>query len=607
MTFSYYIDAELKSYEAYLLSTFEAMNKLLQYGNFRFYFSKSKKSHELLSNLRENIAIINLIETNKLESFILSYESSTIPFSWGIEDFQYIFIIFDKGDEYLLQTPVALIGLMLHELMHGVERIRGLEDDLNSNMKFTQEFFTGFMELLPKYSKKELEKTLINIAQTSIFVLKEWFCNRELIERDYTSELLFYYEAMFGLNESVKTEKLPVLEITLPEHPEAGKVNLEDFSQALSFFLALTSAYIPFLRMHTSSYAHTTAEKIRTFLYTRYPNLQSVARELKHLEDLYLTEFSYTKKFHQAFYTEIFSLVYRYLGGKTFLIWHYVDIVENIENLPDFSAPESNENLIGIVLVPILKAASIFCKNIKIPKELEEGLQKKMILFIDKEELTEWNESWHEYDINKLLLLPLQHLIEKLREKFLESIQELRVYTKVILKILNLLGGEEYEESCREWREMILKFISERDSRFSGLKILLPLEYSIKGVLFNDPFEMTSKESNETLFLFRYYAIPKTNYILKILMKVARLIKFTMSKIDLDEPEESGQAIAMTVSMFLAAGEEFTDLTYAHIIFKLLLEILQVPVNISRIASKTFRGLLQSQENGEEEGSLGEN
>ena len=251
MTFSYYIDSELKPYEADLLSTFEAMDKLLQYGNFRFYFSKSNKSHELLSNLHENITNTGLIDNSKLDSFILSYETSKIPFSWGIEDFQYIFIIFDEGDEYLLQTPVALIGLMLHEVMHGIERIRGLEDDLNRNMKFTQEFFTGFMELLPKYSKEKLEKALIDIAQTAIFVLKEWFCNRELIERDYTSELLFYYSALFGLNENVKTEKLPALQITLPDNPEPGEVNLEDFSQALDFFLSLTSAYIPFLRMHT--------------------------------------------------------------------------------------------------------------------------------------------------------------------------------------------------------------------------------------------------------------------------------------------------------------------------------------------------------------------
>ncbi|MHA1992605.1 MAG: hypothetical protein ACW98A_16745 [Candidatus Hodarchaeales archaeon] len=601
MTFSYYVDKSLLEFDEYFSGTFEAIEKLTHHGHFRFYFSRSNKSKALLDDLQADLAKIHSLGEDMGNNFLNEYEKSKISFSWGIEDHQYIFIIITEGENYLLKTPVALIGLMLHELMHGVERIRGLEDDLNRSMKFTQEFFEGFMKLLPQYPKEELQKTLVSIAQIAIYVLKEWYCNRELIERDFTAELLYYYEVMFGLNESIKTEKLPVLEITLPDNPEPGTVNLEDFTNALNFFMSLTSAYIPFLRMHSATYGHTTAEKIKRFIHTRYPHLQSVARELKHLEDLYLTEFTYTKDFHRAFYTGLFSLVYRYLGGQTFLIWHYVDIVNGIEQLPDFQLQEEDSSLIEIVMIPVLKAAHIFCRDVKITPELEKGLQEKMRKYMSVEELEEWNSSWFEFDMNKLLLLPLQHLVEELRGKFLKSIQELRKYTKLILKILNLLSGEENEEICKEWRSLVLKFISERDSRFDGLKILLPLEFSIKSFIFKDSFELTSSEAKEALFLFRYYAVPKTNYHINVLIKVARLIKFGMSKVDFEKPEDAGQALAMTVSMFLVSEENFQDVRFVHIIFKLLLETLEIPVKVGRIASKTFGGLLQSQENIDEE------
>ncbi|MFW9929491.1 MAG: hypothetical protein ACFFD1_08880 [Candidatus Thorarchaeota archaeon] len=596
MDYSYYIDEDLRKYEKFINGSFEGIQKLLHLGKFIYYFSGVHKSENLLGHLQSDLRNIKSLDNTTIESFLENFQINKISFSWGFEDVQYVFIIISEDEKYLLENPVALIGLLVHETMHGIERLRGLEDDLNRNMRFTQEFFIGFMKLLPEYPQEFLEKILLEVAQTSVFVLKEWYANRELIERDYTSELLYYYEILFGLSDEPNQGSLPILDISLPDIVDPKEINLMDFSSALNFFLSLTSAYVPFLRMHTSSFARTTAEKIKRFIYTRYPNLHSVAKELRHLEDLYLTEFAYTKNFQQSFYTEIFSIVYRYLGGKSFLIWHYVDIVNSIEQLPDFSNKEQDDTLKDVVLIPVLKAASIFSKKNVIPSDLLKGLQEKMQTYINKDELNEWNETWEDFDIYTLLLLPLQHLVEKLREKFLESIQDLRDYSKIILSILNLLKGQGQDSLVFEWRSSLLKFISERDSRFSSLVILLPLEFSIKNNLFSDPYVLTHSEAKEALFLFRYYAVSKTNYNINLMIKIAKLLKFSLSKIDLTKPEESGEAIAMTVSMFLMQDPETVDLTYTHIIFKLLLEILPIPIKIQRIASKTFGGLLQSQE-----------
>ena len=117
-------------------------------------FSDIKKSEGLKQQVRTySIPEDHLNEL--IQFFDGAFQSS---FSWGFEDKEFVFIRLEESTKLLQPSNrKGFQGLIIHEVLHGVQRQRGLEIRLRNSLDFTMDFFTQLAEIIPPEKYKRVE------------------------------------------------------------------------------------------------------------------------------------------------------------------------------------------------------------------------------------------------------------------------------------------------------------------------------------------------------------------------------------------------------------------------------------------------------------------
>jgi hypothetical protein len=243
------------------------------------------------------------------------------------------------------------------------------------------------------------------------------------------------------------------------------------------------------------------------------------------------------------------------LSGGEFIIWQFSGLVIKLEEYISFADSLQEEidtySIKDLILVPVLKSAFIFSKSKSTLEMINEEIEAKLRLYIPEDEMTEWESDFIEYSIENLLLFVLSELIRLLRQEFLESMQNLRLYTGLILDVLQILTDIKKDINFLDkylvMKKKISQFIVERDSRFLSLKILYPLECEIEQMIFEDEPAFTAEEAEEFLQIARFYALPKSNWVLELAKRVATIIKMNLTKAEKRNEDLSVDVVAMTI------------------------------------------------------------
>ena len=481
------IDNSLENYKNNIYSVFEAIKKIPTQ-NFFFFFSNKDKSNLFFQELNKIFVANKLLsETNNDSIIVLKnfLADSSTSFSWGLQEFEFIFIILTDLDKHFLDQPTALIGLLIHEIMHGIERQRGLEDDLKRSLAITIQTFYDLADLVSKeYIKDDIITLFKNIGEIAVYTLKDLYVNREALERGFATEILEQYKSLFYLNDS-DGAILPPIELELTEIDKTKHHDLKEFEKAFITILGLVPAWLPFVKI-SHGFEKDQALEIRAFIDKTYSQVSVISERFRHLENVYLNEFSYSPNFHKIWFTEVFSIVIDLLSGGEFIIWQFSQLVIKLEKISDKlnSNDFFNEfSLEDLILTPVLKSAYIFSKQKSSLDIVNKEIFDKLATNLDKEELIEWEQDYEEYFIEELLLFALGELIRILRKEFLDNITNIRLYTGLILDILQILIDiKEDIQFLNEYhiiKNSIHQFIIDRDSRFLSLKILYPLEFTI--------------------------------------------------------------------------------------------------------------------------------
>lgn len=334
---------------------------------------------------------------------IMTVETS---FSYSEGGKNLILIRVPPEDLFLLQNNLALRGLIVHELMHSLLRVRGLDDSIKACFGDILNETIPLLENLP-YSKKASMSLFVEVGKTAIMVLKDLYSNHELIRKGFARELLEYYSRLFGLGKSCP---LPSFHLIKEGRPLTEK-ELPYLGEIINFELQLIPAWLPFLKTN-----RTVAKKLKRHIYRCFEkNLGFIPGMFHEIELLYRTEFLMTCQFDQDYYRQVLNKFYALLGGVDLFSLGLSEAIEMI--LRQKSLDEDSK----FILKNLLKSYFLHLRPRKDKKSRHsiKQLRKMMVKFMSKGEVSSTEISTK--DKCEILKLPILLSLEKARHEFLEK------------------------------------------------------------------------------------------------------------------------------------------------------------------------------------------
>lgn len=338
-------------------------------------------------------------------SFQKMLEGADTSFFYSDENQNLVVIKVSREIEFVLTDNTALRGLLAHELLHALQKYRGLDNDLKrcySLVLNEMEPLLGELE----YNKKSLQEVINEIGITSILVLKDLYVDDELVRKGFTKEILAYYSRLFMVKKSCPLVKFRKI-------IEGRKIKEKEFPSvidALTFELELLPTWLPFEKTHSN-----VAQELKAHIETCYEaDLGWIAKDFHELIVLYMTEFANTCKFHRDYYRLILDRLYAMLAGIDNFSLHMREAINTLQTKK--MDPENK-----FILSSLIKALYLHMKDSKDKtaaeekKELEDWLREHS----GKREFEEFMGS--KISKTELLKVPILWSIRKARMDYAES------------------------------------------------------------------------------------------------------------------------------------------------------------------------------------------
>ncbi|MHA2223978.1 MAG: hypothetical protein ACXAC8_02165 [Candidatus Hodarchaeales archaeon] len=493
-------------------------------------------------------------------------------FSYGYEEKEFVFIRLEENSPLLKSSHRnGLSGLILHEILHSVQRQRGLEVRLRNSLVFSLEFFTELASIMPSENFKQEDMIIFlkQISQVALYALKDIFVNVEMLKRGWSDQLLDFYGIELHLTEPDLISP-PILEIPFKK----GEIMIKDldiFAKAFNYTISLIPVWLPTMILEEDSIFYPPSRILKQFIFSKfYINPSLITREMWHIENIFLTSFSFSKSFHLKWFGLVFNLALEYLLGEDFVFYHLSKAAELVEIIyEDQNDPERRK----LAMTPILKAAYVH------KKEYPAGIQQRNIddleasikqYAIDDDEILELEESLNEiiqsedehfgHFFENLLKMSIMILSRDFRRNIiLGNTKKIKRFSRVILTLLqaiNYLGDQCDEKYYHSVRLTVKKIIRSKEV-FKRRKLVLHLEIITKQAIYVSDSEPSPSEVEELLFNFDFFDIPFTNAFIDLGVSFIHNIRTVMQKISTDDPE-----FPLLVSQFilvLMANKELSE------------------------------------------------
>jgi len=227
--------------------------------------------------------------------------SNKISFSYSLKDKHYIFIQV-KNRKYLLKNKKALIGLLLHEIFHTIQRKKGLDKKLKSSYK---RFYLSKFSKLNKldYDKRPLRDLFYVLGENSILLAKELYTNTEIIKKGLEDYLIEYYKEEFS---NIKICPKPVF---YDKFKKAAKKDMNIIRIAFEFEFALLSIILPLKKIRTKKARH-----LEKHIHSCFEiNIEEISRKCREITFTYFENF-HRKNFQKEFFEQVFFKIYNLLA-----------------------------------------------------------------------------------------------------------------------------------------------------------------------------------------------------------------------------------------------------------------------------------------------------
>lgn len=545
-----------------LLDFFKAMNEVvmavLNTPSIKKFCESISDMTIVFSDITKNDAVISFISTRSGlpsieidslgEFFRDSFQSS---FSYGYKEKEFVFIQLEESSRLLdAKYRSNFSGLVLHEILHSVQRQRGLEVRLRSSLVFSLDFFTQLAEIIPPgtFEKDEIITFLKAISQIALYALKDIYVNVEMMKRGggLVKALIDFYKVELRFDEPIHVPKFD----TSFKKGQVSIKDLESFTKAFNLLLSLIPSWLPLIMLNPDSRDYLSARELKNFIFEDYySTLALIKRELYHIENIFLSSFSFSQDFHLKWFGAVFNLALEYLLGTDFVFYHLSKVTELIEEIY-----QGEEERRGLAMTPILKAAYVY------KKEHPAGIQQKNIdaleammerFSIDQAEIMELEETLEETARDKslhsdhlfenLLQLSIMVLARDYRQYGLRGEgSKVRIFGRTILTILqalNYLGDQCDEQYYHHVRITVKKILRDTNDLFIQALELTRLETFAKNTIYMSPSDPTEEEVEELVFNLDFFEIQLSNTFVELGLSFINNIKLVLNKVPVDDPE----------------------------------------------------------------------
>ena len=508
-----------------------------------------------INNPKEVVSYITEIDLpqEKIDDLKRFFEDSfQTSFSYGYEDKEIVFIRLEKSSLLLKSSHKnGFIGLILHEILHSIQRQRGLEVRLQTSLVFSLDFFTELASIMPpgSFDQNELVSFLTQISQIALFALKDIYVNVEMMKRDLSNPLIDFYNVELRLEESEHISP-PILDIPF----QKGEIKIKDlneFAKAFNYTLSLIPVWLPTMVLEENSIDYESSRKLKHHIFNKYYiNPSLITREMWHFENIFLTSFSFSKSFHLKWFGAIFNLALEYLLGEDFVFYHLSKAIELIEAIYQVQKKPERQHL---AIVPILKAAHVH------KREYPAGIQQKNVdeleaamkrYTIDQEEILELEETLDEvkgtedsnfgHFFENLLQLSIMFLSQDFREDVFHGHQTpIKDFGRAILTLLQAINylGDQCDEEYYHAVRLTVKRLLRSDNVFKQKQLALHLEMIAKEEIFVSDLEPSPAEVEELLYNFDFFEIPLKNIYVDLGVSFIKNIKTVLQKVPFNDPE----------------------------------------------------------------------
>jgi len=270
--------------EDYINRAIQETQKLISFPkNLKIYIISDKKYCKFISESLPREIRRHFLKTCK----------EKITFSYSYKSIKLITVILTKSNKYLIKNKKALIGLLIHEIIHIKQRELGLDKKIESYFN-RKNYMNRFKKL--KYSKKEIQFLYDKIKENSILLLKELYSNNKIIKLNLKNYLLSYYYEQF------KTKRI----CPQPLFYEDIKGDIKMGADAIEFELILLSIILPF---YTTKHAKKLIQHLSKCYET---NIKEITDKAHDIISLYISDFG-KKDFDAKFFDSVFNKVYSLL------------------------------------------------------------------------------------------------------------------------------------------------------------------------------------------------------------------------------------------------------------------------------------------------------
>ncbi len=241
--------------------------------------------------------LAKLLPPSERASFTEVCTLDNISFSYQNHQQRMIVITITAQKTYLLKDQQALIGLLVHELLH-------LEHMRKGTYRFLQRSYTKvfllYTQLLTNLHQKKLLPVLEHIGQQALLLLKDLYVNGAVIKRGFSHQLLRYYEHEFSLK---KVCPRPVFYDKLRQEVHKDPKVLEI---VFAFEFALLSVILPF-KKYKERHAK---ELLKHIAHCYNLNMRETLRKCGPFIDYYLDHYKQpSRDFQEKYFHLIFTKV----------------------------------------------------------------------------------------------------------------------------------------------------------------------------------------------------------------------------------------------------------------------------------------------------------
>ena len=220
-------------------------------------------------------------------------DNNKISFFYHYGKKRIVVIYIGKDSKYLFKNEKALIGLILHELMHSRQSTRKLYEKLSRN------FMDVFTKRLRDSNYTEMQQDiLIKVGLNSTLFLKDLYVNSELIRHGFGDYLLENYTQEFASRKAHK----PIFHKHMQEDLKKDKSLLP---LMLQFQFALLSILTPFEKFNTKK-----SSDLKRYIARYYAaSIRKVYNECKDIRKMIFRKSSESTGFQKKFFNMIFDKV----------------------------------------------------------------------------------------------------------------------------------------------------------------------------------------------------------------------------------------------------------------------------------------------------------